>query len=182
MAAYKPTKTLLLHEQLRKNGPSLPLFQGGWDDTPKVFVPIESYAAYKTLLVADGFSRPGCEMFMDAFTAAVESGDLTSENWFGAFENLGDWHSLANDLTDGGPRWINERARQALHHVLHDVDTLPAMLTGLEAFGNGLVNAIDWAAINRKATGQSPAKPQKSRSPMTRHLKLVESVNSTAES
>lgn len=172
MAAYKPTKTLLLHERLRKKGPPFPISEGGWDDTAKVFVPIENYAAYKTLLVADGFSRPGCEIFMDAFTAGVESGELTSENWFGAFENQGDWHSLADDLTDGAPRWINERARQALRHVFHDIDMLPGMLTSLEALGNGLANAIDWAAINRKTADQPPAKPKGSK-PMAPYLKLV---------
>lgn len=173
MTAYKPTKTPLLHEQLRKKGPPVPLLQGGWDDTAKVFVPIENYSAYKKLLTADGFGRPGCEIFIDAFTAGVESGELTSENWFGAFENLGDWHSLANDLTDGAPRWINERARQALRHALPDVDMLPGMLTSLEALGNGLVNAIDWAAINRKTADHSAARLKRDAKSLAPYLKLV---------
>ena len=138
-------------------------------------MPIENYSAYKKLMTADGFGRPGCEIFTDAFTAGIESGELTSENWFAAFENLGDWHSLADDLMDCAPRWINERARQALRHVLHNVETLPAMLTSLEALGNGLVNSIDWAAIDRKTTDHSSVKLQRDAKSLTPYLKLIKS-------
>lgn len=166
MAGYKPKKTLLIHELFRKGGPLPAMTAGGWDDTARTFSPVTSYEAYKAVLAADHFGRPACEVFLDAFTAGVEAGDLDNGNWFRAFDSRADWQEFAADLKNGGPRWLNDRARQAFGNVLTEL-SIPRweVLSGLEALGNGLAVGVNWAMVGPSVV----AGPKAS----VTHLKLV---------
>ncbi|MDQ2823585.1 MAG: hypothetical protein M3Y65_24950 [Pseudomonadota bacterium] len=148
MPAYKPKKTQLLHERFLKCGAPFLTEHGGWDNVAKAFIPLPCYATFKDAMRADGLNYGADAIFLDAFTAGVEEGDLDAGNWMRAFEEPDDWRHLAEDLAMGGPRWLNERARQALQHVLAGAlhVHLPELLSGLEGLGRALAAHFEHVA------------------------------------
>lgn len=171
MSAYRPKKSQLIHEAWKKKTPPSLLNSGGW--TGDKFVAVASYAAFRKAVAESGLEQRACEVFIDAFTAAVEAGQLDRFNWFLAFDKLKDWKRLGADLIAGGSRWINERNRRAFHEVLggntaFDGAPSAAYASHLADLGMTLEFRIDWQEIKKqtlRATEQGPDSP-----PLSAHV------------
>jgi hypothetical protein len=83
-------------------------------------------------------------LFLDAFTAALENGDLDQTNWKAAFRFSDDWLALATELIEVDSDWLNERHRRAASlAMLGAVPDRDAFQT-YAAIGWFLKEKVDW--------------------------------------
>jgi len=148
---YTPQVTPLTHERTYIDARSedeqmTPADNGGWNVETQVFEPVRNYQALNKFDYDDKrfLFIPLWRLFLDAFTAGVENGDLDHTNWRAAFRFSDDWLALATELAEVESVWLNERHRRATSHtMLGSVSDNKAFQT-YAAIGRFLKEEVDW--------------------------------------
>jgi hypothetical protein len=149
-SGYAPAVTPLTHERAympaRQGDEQMtPAENGGWDIESQVFSSVRNYRELNKFSYDDKrfLFIPLWRLFLDAFTAAVEHGYLTADNWKSAFRFTDDWLALGSDLARAESCWMNERHRNALLLTMfHGSEA--AALGSYQEVGRLLCEEIDW--------------------------------------
>lgn len=147
---FIPAITPLTHErayiETRSSDEQMtPTENGGWNIESLAFSSVRNYRELNKFSYDDKrfLFIPLWRLFLDAFTAGVEHGYLTADNWKRALRFTDDWLALGTDLIRAKACWINERHRNALALTMfHGPEA--AALSSYEQVGRFLCEEVDW--------------------------------------
>jgi hypothetical protein len=148
---YQPRITPLTHEQAfmpsRTDDEQMtPPDNGGWNVETSEFEPVRNYRQLNNHDYDDRklLRIPLWMLFLDAFTAAVETGYLDHTNWKKSFRFSEDWRALGTDLLDAETAWLNERHYNAIAVTALYREEAGATCATYRDFGVFLTEIVKW--------------------------------------